>query len=218
MTLKLYTGLCPSNIPKDAKYSMSTAGEVRLTYHIDARTRDLLTTSDHPVLAKMVNKAKEHVNGRPGGVFYINEFGIVLVPDKSSGTCIEAGRYDGLLEFELDGDVISPRAPSHLRAGDDWPGPHAAIAYVLCAGGNDIRYEVVRGSRITRVFLSDYVKEDAKKTAGRIAKVKGSSGGKFYINEQQEMFAPVQSVTGCRFLYVGHLEDSPWFPHPDDEN
>ena len=54
MTLEPYSGHCPSNIGKDAKYSMSAAGEVRLTYHIDSRTRDLLTTDGHPTLAKMV--------------------------------------------------------------------------------------------------------------------------------------------------------------------
>ena len=82
MTLEPYRGLCPSNVAQDAKYSMSVAGEVRLSYRIDARTRDLLTTDAHPTLAKMVNAAKEQVNGRPGGVFYINEFSTVVVPGK----------------------------------------------------------------------------------------------------------------------------------------
>lgn len=196
---------------------MSANGEdVRLTFHIDARTKDLLTTNAHPVLAKMVNRAKEHVNGRPGGAFYINEFSVVLVPGESPGSCIEAGRYDGLLEFKLDGGIISPRAPSDLRAGDDWPGPHVGVAYLLCAGGNDIRYELRQGNRITRVQLSDYWEKDAKKTAARVAAVKGTMGGKFYINEQQEMFAPVSFKGGWRFLYIGHLEDSPWFPGPGE--
>lgn len=196
---------------------MSASGEVRLTFHIDARTKDLLTTSAHPVLAKMVNRAKEEVNGRPGGIFYINECGIVLVPGKSPGSCVNAGRYDGLLEFELDGDVISPRAPSDLRAGDPWPGPHVGVAYILCAGGSDVRYELRQGNRITQVFLSDVVDETkAKRTAARIAHVKGSAGGKFYINEQCEMFAPVEHKSGWRFLYIGHIEDSAWFPCPDE--
>lgn len=212
-----YKGLCPSNIAKDAKYSMSVAGEVRLTYHIDARTRDLLTTDDHPTLAKMVNAAKEQVNGRPGGVFYINEFSEVIVPGRTSGLCHRAGLYDGLLEFELDGEVISPRAPSHLRAGDDWPGPHVGIAYLLCAGGNDIRYELRSGNRITLVLLSDVVGEKrARETAARVSAVKGSMGGRFYINEQCELFAPVPSGGAWRFLYIGHLEDSAWFDRPQD--
>ena len=218
MTLEPYRGLCPSNVAQDAKYSMSVAGEVRLSYRIDARTRDLLTTDAHPTLAKMVNAAKEQVNGRPGGVFYINEFSNVVVPGKASGTCLHAGHYDGLLEFQLDGAVISPRAPAHLRAGDEWPGPHAGVAYLLCAGGDDIRYELRQGNRITEVRLSD---EDqagdkaAKKTAARVSAVKGSMGGKFYINEQCEMFAPVQSNGSWIFLYIGHLEDSGWFSPPD---
>lgn len=216
MALEPYRGLCPSNVAQDAKYSMSVAGEVRLTYRIDARTRDLLTTDAHPTLAKMVNAAKEHVNGRPGGVFYINEFCDVVVPGKTSGSCVRAGHYDGLLEFELDGSVISPRAPAHLRPGDEWPGPHAGVAYLLCAGGDDIRYELRRGNRITEVRLSDEAGEKAaKKTAARVSAVKGSMGGRFYINEQCEMFAPVASGDSWIFLYIGHLEDSAWFSPPD---
>lgn len=216
MTLEPYRGLCPSNVAQDAKYSMSVAGEVRLSYRIDSRTRDLLTTDAHPTLATMVNAAKEQFNGRPGGVFYINEFSNVVVPGKASGTCLHAGHYDGLLEFQLDGAVISPRAPAHLRAGAEWPGPHAGVAYLLCAGGDDIRYELRQGNRITEVRLSDVVGEkEAKKTAARVSAVKGSMGGKFYINEQCEMFAPVPSNGSWIFLYIGHLEDSAWFSPPD---
>ena len=112
---------------------------------------------------------------------------------------------------------ISPRAPSDLRAGDEWPGPHVGVAYLLCAGGNDVRYELRQGNRITRVFLSDFASDaEAKRTAARIVAVKGSMGGKFYINEQCEMFAPVQHKGGWRFLYIGHLEDSAWFPESDE--
>ncbi len=215
--MRPYKGLCPSNIGKDAKYSMSVAGEVRVPYRIDARTRDLLTTNEHPTLAKMVNNAKEHVNHRPGGGFYINEFSEVIVPGRNSGTCVYAGHYDGLLEFALDGAVVSTRAPAHLRPGDPWPGPHVGVAYLLCAGGDDIKYELRQGNRITLVFLSDVVgKDKAKKTAARVRAVKGSSGGKFYINEQCEMFAPVASDNGWVFLYIGHLEDSAWFNPPEE--
>lgn len=217
--MKPYKGLCPSNIARDAKYSMSVAGEVRVPYRIDARTMDLLTTDDHPTLAKIVNAAKEHVNHRPGGVFYINEFSEVIVPGRHSGTCVYAGYYDGLLEFALDGAVISTRAPVHLRPGDPWPGPHVGVAYLLCAGGEDIKYELRQGNRITVVYLSDLPgvgKSGSKKTAARVRAVKGSSGGKFYINEQREMFAPVASENGWVFRYIGHLEDSPWFEPPED--
>jgi hypothetical protein len=211
-----YKGLCPSNIARDAKYSVSAAGEIRLTYHIDAWTRDLLTTDDHPTLAKMVNAVKRKVNGRPGGVFYINEFSEVIVPGKKPGVCHRAGIYDGLLEFELDGRVVSPRAPSHLRPGDDWPGPHVGVAYLLCAGGDDIRYELRNGNRITSVRLSGVVGEKrARETAARVSAVKGSMGGRFYINEQCELFAPVLIDGSWRFLYIGHLEDSAWFDPPE---
>ena len=216
MTLEPYSGHCPSNIGKDAKYSMSAAGEVRLTYHIDSRTRDLLTTDGHPTLAKMVNAAKKELSGSPGGAFYINEFSHVLVPGKTSGTCHCVGYYDGVLEFELDGQVISPRASPQLRSGDKWLGPHAGVRYVLCAGGRDIRFEKKQGSRITEVRLSDHVGDaTAKQTAARVSGVKGVSGGRFYINEMQEMFCPSAANDYEHFVYIGHLEDSAWFNPPE---
>jgi hypothetical protein len=206
----------PSNVSKDAKYTVTASGEVRLTYRIDARTKELLTTGAHPQLVEMVNAVKNKMGRQSGGVFYINEFSIVIVPGKPPAPCVRAGFYDGLLEFQLDGEVISPRAPAYLRPGDEWPGPHAGVAYLLCAGGDDIRYELRQGNRITEVRLSDVVGEkEAKKTAARVSAVKGSMGGKFYINEQCEMFAPVQSNGSWIFLYIGHLEDSAWFSPPD---
>lgn len=216
MKLRLYEGHTPSNVAKDAKYTVAAAGEVRLTYRIDSRTRELLTTSGHPTLVKMVNAVKQELNGVPGGVFYINEFRDVLVPGKSPGTCYWAGYYEGTLEFELDGSVISSRAPATLRAGDPWPGPHPGVRYVLCAGGKDVRYELKQGNRITEVRLSDEVGEvAAKQTSARISAVKGASGGRFYINEECELFGPVAANDYENFVYIGHLEDSAWFGSPE---
>jgi hypothetical protein len=216
VTLELYRGHAPSNVSKDAKYTVTADGEVRLTYRVDTRTKELLTTGKHPKLVKMVNAIKNELNGTPGGVFYINEFGDVLVPGQARGTCHWAGHFDGKLEFDFGGAVISSQAPEDLDPGDRWPGPHPGVPYVLCAGGRDLRYKRRDGTRVTEVHLSGEVGENAAiETSSRIAEVKGTSGGRFYINERCELFGPVASNDYEHFVYIGHLEDSAWFDPPD---
>lgn len=215
MSLKPYSGVVPSNVSKDAKYTVTAAEEVRLTYRVDVRTKELLTTGKHPKLVKMVNAVKSEMGRPPGGVFYLNEFGDVLVPAESAGKCYWAGHYDLKLKFEFGDSVISSQAPSSLTPGDDWPGPHPGVRYVLCAGGRDIRYELKSGTRTTQVLLSDVVgKSAAEMTSARVAAVKGHSGGRFYINESSELFGPVAANDYANFIYIGHLEDSPWFDPP----
>lgn len=191
MNLRTYTGHTPSNVSRDAKYTVTANGEIRLEYRLDSRTKELLSTTRHPTLVDMVNAVKLEINRTPGGVFYINEFGDVLVPDNAGGS-VWAGYYDRTLKFDFDGSVISPKAPPDLNPGDRWPGPHPGVRYVLRAGGRDVKYELRSGTRITEIRLSDEVGDQAANaTAARIRAVKGSSGGRFYINERCELFAPV---------------------------
>jgi hypothetical protein len=210
---KLYTGYVPSNVNKDAKYKVSARGEVHLLYRIDHRTRELLSTTMHAELVKMVNGVKEKINhGVPGGAFYINEFGEVLVPGLD-GLCYWAGCYDPTLTFSFEGSVISPVAPTGLEPGDRWPGPHSGVRYKLCAGGRDIAYLLQSGARSTEFRLSHFHGDDAAETAAKISSIKGTEGGRFYINERRELFGPVSGRDG--FLYFGHLEDSVWFDPPE---
>jgi hypothetical protein len=67
-------------------------------------------------------------------------------------------------------------------------------------------------TRTVRHCLSDDVgRTAANQLARRLARVKGSSGGRIYINERCEFFAPVTSADYARFLYLGHLADDTWF-------
>lgn len=216
MRLELYTGHSPSNVSKDAKYTVTAGGEVRLTYRVNQRQKELLTTAKHPKLVEMVNVIKQQLNGVPGGVFYINEFRDVLVPGDEPGTCHWAGHYSKTLKFTYGDGHLSPEAPAGLQPGDKWPGPHPGVKYVLKAGGNDIRYSLKNGRRVTDVYLSDEVGErEARATSARIRAVKGPDGGRFYINERCELFAPVASNDYEHFVYLGHLEDSAWFDPPE---
>ncbi|MEV0939743.1 hypothetical protein AB0I90_05105 [Micromonospora wenchangensis] len=218
--LTFYPGLSPSNVNKDAKYSVvSSRGggmEVRLVYRISARERDLLTNDRHENLVAMVNGVKDQIRGSLGGVFYINEYHHVLVPH-SNGSCVYAGTYDEILEFNHDGQLIGPVPSERLQVGDPWPGPHAGIPYVVCAGASDIKYIKVSGQRETSVHLSDEVgPQPARMLARRLAKVKGQSGGRVYINEASHLFAPLSSaVGGATYVYLGSLDDDAWFPAPD---
>jgi hypothetical protein len=215
MMAVIYPGLVPSNVSKDAKYSVVTGDGgwvVRLTYRISSREQALLATDDHGPLVEMVNKVKQEINGQPGGAFYINEFNAVLVP--AGNEYWFAGIYPPLLEFDFDGPTISPIAPDDLQPGDAWIGPHVGIPYTLMAGGNDIRYHVKTGRIQKEYRLSDYGEAAAADLAGRLARVKGRSGGRIYINECREFFTPPPDG-GVDHVYLGHLGEDAWFPPPD---
>jgi hypothetical protein len=215
MTLTLYPGYTPLNVAKDAKYSVNTAGEVRLEYQESARVRFLLSTDRHPDLVEMVNAVKKELTGQAGGAFYINEFKAVLVPDGRGGRCYWAGDYQETLEFRDKELFVSPVAPGGLQPGDVWPGPRVGIKYVLTAGGSDIRYELVDGRRREIVLLSDDAGPSAAaRTARLVAETKGTAGGPFYVNECREAFAPVGGDGSYHYLYVGSLDGLAWFRPP----
>jgi hypothetical protein len=210
-----FNGNCPRSVGKDAKYSIKrdfSQGKwvVQLVYRLSHAEKALLATDDHPKLVGMVNDVKDDVVGQPGGAFYINEYCQVIVPALDAYYC--AGKYDQLLTFDFEGDAISSRPPARLAPGDPWPGPHVGIPYVLSAGAKDIRFERRRGQRILTELLSLHTSgSQARKLANRLSRVKGSDGGRIYINEQREFFAPVIVADGLEYRYLGALGDDPWF-------
>jgi len=184
---------------------------VHLQYSISNRIRELLTTSAHPKLVDMVNAAKREITGLEGGAFYINEFKQVIVPTPQG--YLYAGEYHKELRFDFDGTTIGPSAPDGLRPGDEWKGPHVGIPYVLTAACDDVYYKQhPTPKREVRVHLSDDVgAAAATKLAKRLAKVKGTGGGRIYINEECEFFAPINDSSGLRYEYLGHLDNDSWF-------
>jgi len=219
LTLVPYPGRIPSNVSKEAKYSVRSAPggayAVRLVYAVGSGERELLTTDSHDVLVDMVNAVKVEAQGARGGVFYINEYKDVLVPTQSG--CFYAGNYEPLLAFDFEGTVISPRAPVGLVPGADWRGPHAGTSYVLTASGDDVRYEhTPTPTRVIKTLLSDAVGASAARTlAQRLGRTKGPSGGRIYINEACEFFAPLMVSGNLEYRYLGPLDDDAWFPAPD---
>lgn len=213
-----YPGHWPSVVAKDAKYHMTFDGQVKLVYRESKYEERHLLSAGHSALAAMVNDVKMAGTGQPGGVFYLNEYGHVVVPVGREVACMYGGTCRDMLEFPYKGTLVSPVPPRHLQPGDEWPGPHVGIPYVLCAGGDDIKYRSkIPGHRLgfTWDFLSDAVSPSyAERLARRLVNVKGWSGGRIYVNEAHAFFAPVEVRGLYRHLYLGQLDDDPWFPEP----
>jgi hypothetical protein len=220
-----FTGNCPSNVSKDAKYSVRLQNGktvIGLVYRADQGEQWHAATESHGALAEMVNAVKVAHGGQPNGPFYINEYRQVIVPAGSEATYYLAGEYHQHVFFDFEGKVLSGDAKNlegvRINAGDRWVGPHPGIPYVLTANGVDVYYELSPRPNVTRkVSLSAAVgKEDAASMAARVRGVKGFGGGRFYINEWRQMFAPVtRNGSGLEYLYIGELlRDEPWFPKP----
>ncbi len=215
-----YTGNCPKNVAKDAKYAVRSRGDrlvVALTYATPNDENWHLALEDHPELIKMVNSVKVALTGEPNGSFYINEFGHVIVPVVGSSDYFFAGVYRHPLIFEFEGGRISglPRSSeaSELSPGDIWDGPRVGIPYVLTAGGYDIYYEISPRPDVTKkVFLSKEIgAEKARKISLKIADVKGPSGGRFYVNEHLAIFTPLNEHGEWSYRYIGQLDLDSWF-------
>lgn len=217
----VFKGNCPKNVNKDAKYAVRTSGVgpvVALRYLTADGEEWLATTESHPDLVKIVNAVKISKGDAPNGPFYINEYSQVIVP-VADGTYYFAGDYGTPLRFEFEGTMLSGEGVDltgrRLSPGDTWDGPHPGIPYVLKAGGGDVYYQAQLRPNVTKkVDLSSEVgSAAARDLADRIHAVKGWQGGRFYINEWRELFAPVNQSDGLTYVYIGHLgEDEPWYP------
>lgn len=222
-----FTGNCPNNVSRDAKYSVRTRGGelvVGLLYRGTDDEEWHAATDQHPELIEMVNAVKTSMGDSPNGPFYINEYGQVIVPVGSDAQYYLAGEYEGLLRFEFEGHILSGEGKgldgADLKPGDTWTGPHPGIPYVLTADGRDIYYESHPRLHVTKkVRLSAEVGASAAaEVARRIREVKGWRGGRFYVNEWCEIFAPVGREGALTYLYVGSLDlndlEQPWFSRP----
>ena len=76
-----HRGNHPSNVSKDAKYRVAADGQsIRLVFRTSHDEEYLITTHSHPELAGLVNSVKLAASGSPGGIFYLDEFGHIVVP------------------------------------------------------------------------------------------------------------------------------------------
>lgn len=223
----VFPGNCPRNVNKDAKYAVRTVkgrAVIALRYLSANGEEWLATTRRHPDLVDIVNEVKTTMGEAPNGPFYINEYRQVIVP-VADGNYYYAGDYEARLRFEFEGKTLSGEAVDlrgrRLSPGDTWDGPHPGIPYILKAGGGDVFYRAQPRPNVTKkTMLSSEVGPDAARAfANRVMGVKGFEGGRFYINEWSELFAPVAEEYELTYIYIGHLDnDEPWYPKPSVPN
>lgn len=219
-----FEGNCTANVSDDAKYHIKTTkgGHIEIPYEFDEADQWLLATKSHPDLVAMVNQVRAELGENPGGAFYINEYKQVLVPDRRDKIYYLAGTYAEPLRFTFnDGTraITISGEPADLGGnpipiGGVWKGLHHGIRYTLAAGGNDIYYTCYPRPDVRRtVKLSKEVGgEQAAQMAAKVKVIKGFQGGRFYINEWREMFAPRLEDDETEYLYIGRLQaDDPWF-------
>jgi hypothetical protein len=217
----VYRGNCPGNVNKDAKYAIRSGRlgpVVALTYNTTDDEKWYMSTESHPELVAIVNAVKVAHGGALNGSFYINEYKQVIVPIVGGNSYYFAGKYSKPLRFEFEGRILSGEAidwDGHpLVPGAEWMGPHPGIPYVLAAGGNDVYYSFSPRPNVEkRVKLSTVIDSQiAVEVSAKIREHKGFSGGRFYVNEFGSIFAPIQEGYDWRYIYVGQIELSKWFP------
>ncbi len=225
-TYPVFKGNWPTNVKKDAKYSIRTennAPVITIIYEGEDEEIWKPSTEDHPQLIKMVNDVKIAQGGQPNGSFYINEYHQVIVPVVGDDKYFLAGEYSEPLRFNFEGKVISGEPldfdQEPLKAGSKWIGAHAGIRYILTAGGKDIYYKYSPRPQVEKkVRLSKKIGDDeAAKVAARIRGVLGFEGGRFYVNEFHCIFSPILTGKTWEYLYIGQLDLEQWFPKTHDE-
>ena len=218
-----FKGNCPKNVNKDAKYTVrSHNGQyvVGITYQSDNGERWFPFTQEHAALAQMVNAVKNDMTGNPGGAFYINEYKQVIVPaSDGSGKYYLAGEYTIPLEFIFEGNIISGNAVNYsgerLSSGEVWAGPHAGIPYVLSRAKKDITYEAEVRPYVTKQHgLSRYIGKDQAFAVVRPLLAHKLDGGRIYVNEYCQIFAPCEGTKGFQYIYIGEVNLAQWFPKP----
>ncbi len=222
----IFTGNCPRNVAKDAKYSVRSGKSgpvVTLTYRSQEDERWYATTEEHPELVNMVNEVKLSDGQPPNGAFYINEYRQVIVPTGVSDAYYLAGTYTKTLCFEFEEKILTCEPVdlegNPLSTGDTWVGPHPGIRYVLCAGGTDIKYVTRPRPNVEKdIKLSKAIgDEGARAMASRILAIKGHAGGRFYVNEAASIFAPIKEGADWKYVYIGQLDLNSWFPNPHSD-
>jgi Phospholipase D-like domain at C-terminus of MIT len=221
----IFEGNCSTNITKQSKYTIKHHnGHYVVSVMIETPDgiRMYPATRDHEQLVAMINAIKEEVAGIKGGAFYINEHGQVIVPAGNPVKYYYAGEYHERIRLKMEdtGEEFSGRPHDEhenlLSPGQPWDGrPRPGIQYTLAAGGTDIHYKRELGPQREQIVkLSKVVGvEAARRTASKIARVKGNKGGAFYVNEYRALFCPVTDADFVNYLFIGVLtKEDPWFP------
>lgn len=222
----MFNGNCPRTVSSLGKYHLRRVKgrwRVQLDYVVEG---DVVRSSalGQQSLVDLIIRGRRKAGGGPsGGAFYINEYGQVLLPGRDGNPYSVAGEYQHLLEFNVEGVVISARGvgqpPRLPPAGDPWPGPRHGIPYGLryLSGGWDIDYWRQLANGDTEVIrLTSYCSSSHVNEVGRLIRSVKKHAGRFYVNEQRQIFAPRRTDDeGWEMVYIGELDlTAGWFPKP----
>lgn len=238
--ISLYRGVWPRNVSKTAKYTVrSEKGVWRVMVLVELEEGLFyyaVDKADSSEIIQLVNEVKIQFESAEGGIFYLNEYGHLIVPVKIGEADTHyffAGKIENReFEFEYEGSRVTNKPVGNdgkpLKQGDKWIGPRPGIPYVLAAGGNDIRLKLpvfteddpptVKRGVHQKVRLSNVLNNSSllDRTIRPILDIKGHSGGRFYVNEHGAIFAPLTSgdEDGINYVYCGQIDKSAWFPDP----
>lgn len=218
-----FGGNTTTSVVKQGKYRVvhhSGGFAVEVVVETSDGERAYPTSREHPQLVEMVNKVKSASNGSDGGPFYINEWQQVVVPVGNPVKYFYAGEYPHHIVLALDGIEFSGRphddSGNLLKPGDPWDGrPRPGIGYKLTADLNDVKYtiELKPGYKKDIRLSKEVGVAVARQMARKIALIKGSKGGSFYVNEYRAIFGPHQKEDGYHYVFIGTLtEQDAWFP------
>jgi hypothetical protein len=234
---ELYRGLWPQNVSKMSKYTVKFDDgkwKVMVRHDIGEGLVFLAVEGSNTDIPDCVNNLKRQLTGQEGGAFYVNEFHHLIIPVSRNGSsqyyC--GGKVDPNFVFEFEGQKLTSKPVnqdgSNLTPGDIWVGPRPGIPYVLAASGNDIYFETPAVTSSTPPELREGVTKKVKlskvlndgslvaQATKPIATVRGQQGGRFYVNEHQSIFTPVdrKDGNGLEYIYCGQIDFTAWFPEP----
>lgn len=221
-----FSGNCPRTVSTLGKYHLRRVQgrwRVQLDYVVEGDVIRSNALGHQTLIDLIIRGRRQSGGGASGGAFYINEYGQVLLPGRQGSPYSVAGEYHDLLEFNVEGVIISAcgvgRPPRLPLAGDPWPGPRHGIPYGLryMSGTWDIDYwrQLANGD-MEVVRLSSYCTPQRVNELGRLIRSVKNHAGRFYLNEQRQMFGPRRTDDeGWEMVYVGELDlTAGWFPKP----
>lgn len=236
LPLKLYPGNWPLRASKLSMYAVRFVDEewqVAVYKQDESKLWSSLATRNYPEIVNRVNEIKKRTGSGSGGVFYINEFGHIIVPARIGKVnhCFYAGKAAEKIEIEFGDESYSGEPVNKegrkLSAGDTWVGPLAGIPYYIIRN-REIYFERPNfncsdhilhysGSTI-RLNLSSMNENTAlaRQLIERISDFEGTGSGRFFVNEWQSIFAPRLGLNTNEqvYIYCGQLDTNGWFPEP----
>lgn len=170
-------------------------------------------------LANAVNDCKRRFAGKRGGSFYINEYGVVIVPCSEGWNDVEykaIGRWTGELWFinHTPHEYFSLADDRGLAPGDAWPYPYLGMKYYLTPE-ECFSYVLESDSGNSHPQLPDG-NDKIKRNLRSIRGYNFAYGGyiSFVINNHGIVLTRRATRGDNSPVYVGRIDLKEWYPDP----